>query len=130
MKISYLVLSLAFLGCTNAAESLTPSELNHSPQSYEGRVVVVRGWLDYGFEKRHLFQSSRSKNSPEMNQNADDHTCVSIEVAERLRARATYLNHRYVIVKGVFRSDLARGRVFLGLCNSAGIEVDTITPAD
>lgn len=130
MKIGHLVLGLAFLGCASAAESLTPSELSRSPQSYDGKAVVVRGWLDYGFEKRHLFQRSQPENGPAIDRNVADHACISIEVAERLRATATRLNHRYVIMKGVFRSDLAGDRVFLGLCNSAGIEVDTITPTD
>lgn len=85
--------------------------------------MVVRGWLDFGFEKRHLLQHEDSKSG------GDDNICTSVEIAKRLHARATRLNHRYVIVTGTFRSDLARGDLFLGLCNFAGIQVDAIVPS-
>ncbi len=121
--IAHCITALVFISCVSAQAILTPSALDHDPASREGKVVVVRGWLDYGFEKRHLFQRADDASG------ANSGVCISIEVAERLRATATRLNHHYVLVKGTFRSDIARDRVFLGLCNSAGIEVVAINPA-
>lgn len=116
------------MGCMvsrSAQNYLEPLELNKSPQSYDHKRVVVRGWLDYGFEKRFLLQSESPKESSEVN----DPSCTSIEVPETLRSAAMRLNHQYVLIEGVFLSDLADERVFSGLCNKTGVQVESIKPA-
>ena len=134
-KNSWVLLSMAILmGCAMAGGSgaetyLTPIELNKNPSAYDHKHVVVKGWLEYGFEQRHLFQSVITKEESEGKAPVDDPACTSIEVPETLRSRATKLNHRYVLIEGLFLSDLAGERVFLGLCSTTGIQVESIKPA-
>jgi len=131
LKIGCLFSAAALLlGCMatasrGAQDYVGPLELNKNPPSYDHKRVVVKGWLDYGFEKRFLFQSA----SPEQSNDVNDPSCTSIEVPETLRATATKLNHQYVLIQGLFLSDLAGERVFLGLCNKTGVQVESIKSA-
>ncbi len=107
---------------------LTPLKLNTQSSTYDQKKVVVRAWLDYGFERRHLLQFSPSER-PGSTEDVNDPSCTSIEVPARLASAARKLNHSYVLVSGVFFADLAGERVFLGLCNKSGVRASSIKAA-
>jgi hypothetical protein len=133
-KYFWALLSASVLaGCASRTDEtetfLTPMELNKDLSGYDHKTVVVKGWLDYGFEERHLFQSPLTKDESEGNAPARDPRCTSIEVPETLRATATRLNHQYVLVEGLFLADIAGERVFLGLCNETDVQAKSIRSA-
>ena len=124
-----LLLSVALAACTPISETerlLTPYDLNARPAAYEGQIVRVAGWLEYGSERRYLIVIRRNGNAS--SDSAAPGDCTSVEVRESLRQRATELNGRNVVVSGTFRSNLAGERVVLGFCTLAGILVARIDP--
>jgi hypothetical protein len=123
-------LSLCVGGCagtaTTASNVLTPWALNNNAAEYDGQKVTVKGWLEYGDEQHHLFQSKPSSNSVS---GVYDNRCTSVKVPEKLSSAATELTHQYVLIEGVFRTDIAGGDIVRGRCNVTGIQVTAISRA-
>lgn len=104
----------------------TPFDINRNPGAYEHRRITVVGWLNYGFERRHLIAINSAGNSPEAP--AVEGDCISVEVPEAMRARATALRGSNVAVTGVFYADLAGHSVAFGFCSLSGLRVEAIDP--
>ena len=122
--------AIALIGCVHAGDPagsyLTPYDINRTPTKYDGAAVAVAGWLDYGFEKRYLIAIDPQGNSTQDRARKGD--CTSVEVPERLHARATGLTGKNVIVRGTFHEDLIGTDLNFGLCTLSGIRVETIDP--
>jgi hypothetical protein len=99
----------------------SPAILLRDGQKFDGKRIAVKGWLDFGFERRHLFELS-NRGKPEAQ------PCISVEIDSSVRSSAEELNHTSVLVEGVFTTDLAHGRIFFGLCSDGGIQVSSIKP--
>jgi hypothetical protein len=121
-----LIACCALNGCATTPgrppDALLPSELNLQAGQLDGKPVIAFGWLEYGFEKRFLFDNDKARTAA-----VYEPKCVSIEVPQSMRSEFEALNHRYVIIRGQFLADLAQDRVFLGLCNRTGIRVESIS---
>ena len=126
-----IVLLLACAPTSPASNSrLTPSAVNTDADQYDGKMVEVYGWVDYGFERRYLLDEEPDEESSagRLSPSGYDITCVSVEVPEALREKFEHLNRSFVVVRGIFRSDIAGAGIFLGLCNATGLEVASVDP--
>jgi hypothetical protein len=117
------------LGLLNACQvpsrppgALLPGEMNLHARELDGTTVTAFGWLEYSVEERFLFDDSDARVGEVI-----EPRCVSLEVPQPLRAQFEALDHQDVVIQGRFLADIAQGRVFRGLCNRAGIQVESIT---
>jgi hypothetical protein len=105
----------AFLlsGCVGLS-ALTPSELNDNPDQYDGKAVVVRGWLVSEFENVGIWDSKNAFDS------GRPQSCLSYRGKDPGRHFS-----EAVILKGTFRKNINPPNVFNnGDCNESGLEVE------
>lgn len=103
-------------------ETVTPHQLLEAAQTYDGSAVTVRGWLRIAPERRHLLELEPEIPPP------SGQACITVELDTNARAAALAVNDSYVLVEGVFYEDLAKDRVFLGMCHPSGVKVSSVRP--
>ena len=91
------------------------ADLLANPARYDGKTVVVQGYPQIGFEERFFFANPTA---------SDETECLTLYVENRYKRQLARLNGRRTVIKGVFSLDIAKGMVFLGMCNAAGIHVE------
>lgn len=130
-KIIILVLCLYMLtacgyidgSVENGSNVLTPSELNSKPSIYDHEHVVVKGLLLHEVENSALWDSASSYPNGNLSR------CVTVVYSKSISSSLDKLNHRMVIIKGVFLKNFTGpNEVFLGSCNISGISVVSVAP--
>ena len=121
MRSRSLVLLVATLlsscaSTTRVAGTVTPAELNASPDVYDGTTVTVYGYMRSEFENRAIWQSKDSRSSGNWQQD-----CVSLLIPEAMDTSS--FNGAYVVVRGRFLRRLPPNVVSLGSCNITTLEL-------
>jgi hypothetical protein len=100
--------------------AMTPSQILRNPQKYDGKRVVVRGYLQIAPENRNLWDSKQAKEANTEN------ACLGLYAPDVKFKRPTLVYERpSVTVSGIFRSRLCGPNdVCLFWCDNAGIELD------
>lgn len=111
-------------GCSMLIESpvanvLTPRELNTHPKKYDGRDVVVRGFVILGTNGRSLYQSKerfeefdRAVHAPTPGFNTEfDADCLTLLNAQVLEENSSAFNGQTVTVRGRFERNYLTGDV-------------------
>jgi len=128
MRFSLGFFCLMFASCTSAGGSLpdqdpaalTPSQLNASPQRYDGRVIKVRGFLLDETEDFAIWDQQ----SDIADKNVGLSHCISVLYPAEMKTAVHRLNRRFVEVSGTFDKDVVRdGIIRLGLCNRSAIRL-------
>lgn len=100
---------------------VTPTELNERPDFFDGKTVIVHGFLLIDVEQRFIVQDRQTYE----NWTGDGSKCITTTNDQLLWSIRRKFAKRMVEVRGVFRKDaLPRDAVMLGACNITGIEVD------
>lgn len=124
LRILALVVLLA--GCVSASpdvgtSALLPSMLNKQRAEHDGQTVLVRGYLVHEPEAYAIWDSREAM------ENGDASRCISLLYPANLRDRLIRANRRSVLLRGVFRKNIANKRsVFLGLCNFTAISATEV----
>jgi hypothetical protein len=111
---------LIALGCYEhsvaAERTLLPSELAAHPAEYDGKHVVVRGYVVLGPESRNIFDSEKGSRDPHG-------ACLALDGPEEM---FDSFHSRYTKgISGVFKKALCgKNDVCLYWCSSSGIELD------
>lgn len=115
-----LSLSAAQAGDTPPVEHiLTPSQLNASPITYQGKLVRVRGYVVIGSDKSDLWDSHESYVSGQLTR-----ACVTLLHPRPVIFGKGRFNRRTVVLQGVFtRNDTVTPRVQRIGCNLTSVDV-------
>ena len=136
-----LVLLFAVLLCRCAmmtgspvADVLTPRELNTHPEQYDGRDVIVRGFVILGTNGRSLYQSKERfeefgrafyAQTPGFNPAEYDADCVTLLNARVLEENSSVFNGRTVTMRGRFVRDYLTGDMLdLQACGTTALALD------
>jgi hypothetical protein len=126
MRLAYL-LSVLLLssGCAAAphatAISLPPSALNAAPDEFDGKTVLVRGWMQSEFENYAIWDSKSAKETGD-----SAISCVSLRIPSAMLSDA--FHNRYVAVEGLFLKRLPPRVVALGTCNYTVLQLNLDHP--
>lgn len=127
-----LLLALLLCGCammttSSVAHVFSPRELNTDPRQYDGREVVVRGFVVLGTNGRSLFQSKERfeefgrafyAHEPSFNPADFDGDCLTLLNADVLEDNVSVFNGQTVTVRGRFESNYRTDDVLdLQACN-------------
>jgi hypothetical protein len=134
MKIGPLLAAIAVLsilaGCVQAAERtvpLKPSELNARPAHYNGKIVLVRGFVTLVPEGHNLYESKNlnrefrqhiaAGGKDDFHPQAWDKYCLTIANPGLLYKHQADFNGTTVTIKGKFIDDYLNARTIdLGAC--------------
>jgi hypothetical protein len=114
-----LLLVLLLCGCamvtaSSVAHVLSPREVNSDPKQYDGREVVVRGFVVLGTNGRSLFQSKERfeefgralyAHEPGFNAADFDGDCLTLLNADVLEDNVSVFNGQTIRVRGRFESN-------------------------
>jgi hypothetical protein len=126
-------------GCTLMTASpvalvLTPRELNTHAEQYDGREVIVRGFVVLGTNARSLYQSKAKleefdrdfrAQKPGFNPADFDADCLTLLNARLLEENPGAFNGRTITVRGRFESNYMTGNVVdLQACGRTALVLD------
>ncbi|NCT69189.1 MAG: hypothetical protein GXC76_16290 [Rhodanobacteraceae bacterium] len=98
-----------------------PGELNRDKRIFDGKVVILRGYLIHEPGAYAIWDSLEAMRREDVS------GCVSLLYSSELLKIISFANRHYVTVRGIFRRDVTKdGGVFLGLCNYTGIVVSEV----
>lgn len=121
--------TIALATCASAAKQrayLTPSEALAQASSLDGKKVTIGGIVDLGTNSRCLYDSVQAIRE----RNGDGAKVVTLSEGDRLLLRRPELNHRFVLVTGIFKRVFNEpGLIDLYQCNEAGIEQESVRKA-
>ena len=125
-KASFFILILFITSCgykntrTNEV-SFLPSELNNIRQLQDNKEVSVRGYLIHEPENYSVWDSRKAMKSGNVEK------CISLLYASNVQSKIIHANRKYVYLTGVFKQNVIKeNKVYLGLCNSTGIQVTDV----
>lgn len=133
MKMSWLSFMVAFVlltsGCAHAAQGMSPvlkpSDLNLNASIYDGRDVIVRGYLTLEPEGHTLYESKnlsdefgRRWDAEEKNfdPNSYDKYCLTIANPKLLYDKIEAFAKKTITVKGKFEANYMVNRIDFGAC--------------
>jgi hypothetical protein len=125
-------------GCAMTASPvayvLTPRELNTHPEQYDGREVVVRGFVILGTNGRSLYQSKERfeefdrdfrAQTPGFNPAEFDADCLTLLNAHVLEENPSLFEGQTITVRGRFERNYLTGDVLdLQACGRAALALD------
>lgn len=112
---------LASLLATSLTTMPSIEELNSHPETFDGQVVTITGWVVIDTEKRYIVAV---KDGYTMWKKGA--TCLSIIDGGSLDEHASVFNGKLVRITGVFRSDVNRdGEVRLSLCGITALDLQS-----
>jgi len=112
-------MSIALSAGAKPKSYLTPSYALAHASELDGRSVTIGGVVDLGTNSRCVYDSIDAIRS----RNGTGAQVITLSEGDNLLNRRTELNHRFVLVTGVFRRTFNGPEVIdLYQCNNAGIE--------
>jgi len=106
---------LGSTGVSKTESAVTPGELAANPDKYDGKHVVVRGFVAIGPHERNIFDSKQGYERP-------GGTCLGLLGPESFLKRS---RKRVETVSGIFHKALCgQNDICLYWCSEAGIKVD------
>jgi hypothetical protein len=115
-----LLCGCAMVTLSPAAQVLTPRELNTHPNQYDGRQVVVRGFVILGTNGRSLYQSKERfeefdralyAQTPGFNPAEFDADCLTLLNAHVLEDNRSVFEGQTITVRGRFERNYLTGDV-------------------
>jgi len=115
-----LLSGCAMMTASPVAYVLTPRELNTHPKQYDGRDVVVRGFVILGTNGRSLYQSKERfeefdrdfrAQTPGFNPAEFDADCLTLLNAQILEENQSVFDGQTITVRGRFESNYQTGEV-------------------
>jgi hypothetical protein len=101
--------------------SSTPSLLISSKNHYNGKTVLVRGWMKSEFENYTLWDSQKAERQGQFAA-----ACIGLLIPRSMNTNL--LNNRYVVIEGIFKERLPPSTVFLGGCGGPVLQLDPNKP--
>ena len=121
MKVLAILLCALIASCTTVrhppASSITPSELMSAPDQYDGRTVLVQGWMNSRFENYTLWDSQKSERQGNFME-----SCVGLLIPRSMDT--SRFDKHNVLIEGVFLKRLPASTVFLGGCNGSVVRLE------
>ena len=136
MKNGIIALFFILISCVSHTvvtkqNYLTPRELNSNSSKYDGKTVLVRGYLLLGTNARSLFQSKErydeyvkkwKENSSETELSKYDDDCLTLLNADLLFEKQNKLRNKTYTLRGVFEENYLDGTVVdLQACSKSAL---------
>ena len=116
------VAALSMAACVSAPpappEALTPFELKHTISTTAGKLVIVKGFLQFTFENHSLWVDHNASNDLRQD------SCIGVSAPNGMDL--AMLHNKYVVVRGVAR-EIPANVVYLNACG--GVILDILADA-
>ena len=124
MKQAALPVLLVLAGCARPVPALQPQTVLAAPADYQGKRIVVRGYLRYGDDSRSLWQSIETYRA---SRSAARTACLTLFNADAFHTRLRQFADSTVTLTGTVRTmHLAPEQSALGWCNDTGLMIERI----
>jgi hypothetical protein len=111
------------LAAQESMPHVTPYDLNSSKENFDGKLVVVSGFLINQNESSSIWDSRFNLDK----EGAAGKHCVSILYPSSMEKELDKLDGQHVYVTGVFDKNISRdGRIYMGLCNLTAIKLNSL----
>jgi hypothetical protein len=134
LLFAVLLSGCAVMTASPVAYVLTPRELNTHSEQYDGREVVVRGFVLLGTNARSLYQSKERleeferafrAQTPGFNPADFDADCLTLLNSQVLEENPSVFDGKTITVRGRFESNYMTGDVLdLQACGRAALALD------
>jgi len=121
MKNLILPFCILLVSCASSLTNgvLSPSQLNENSKNYDGKSVVVEGYLVVQVGKSSSLWDSKKRYEQD---DEIDH-CITLRNSDLLLADLNKINNTVVKLSGIYSEDIIGNAINLDLCNSSGLEI-------